>query len=433
MASLAVLSAVIVLIIGFPIWIVFSVGGLIILLFSSAQALSTFPQAFFQAMESYSLLAVPFFLLAGQLMARSGASSALYQWMDKMVGHLPGGLAMAAVFSCMFFGTISGSTLATMAAIGSMAIPTMLEKGYDKKMSVALLAASGGLGNLIPPSIGCVLFGSLTGAPIEKLFVAGIVPGITLAFFLVITVGLICRIKGYGIKPPASWKDRWESTLKALPALSVPVVVLGGIYGGMMTPVEAAGVACVWSLPVAAIYKSLSWKQIWEALSRAITTSTMIYFILGGCVFFVHMLTYVEVPQKLINFITAANLSQNMLLLLMFLLLFFLGMIMEPVPILFLVVPLTASVVLQSGIHYMTFNFLMIATGSIGFCTPPVAMALFVMSEMFHVRIETLARAIVPFLIVLVIHCLFFIFFPKLILWLPELIWGEAIYLPLST
>jgi len=419
-------------IVGFPIWMAFVIGGLFLLVFWQGQALIFFPHIFFQGLGSYSLLALPFFLLSGQMMITGGASKALFRWIESFVGHIPGGLAVAAVVACMFFGTISGSTLATMAAIGSMAIPAMLEKGYEKKYCLGLLAASGCLGNLIPPSIHCILYSSLTGAPIDILFFAGFFPGIILTIMLSVAAVLVFRWKKVQILPAATWGERWKSTLNALPALSIPVVILGGIYSGIMTPVEAAAVSVFMTVPVSVFYKSFNLQNTLEAMKKAMTTTAMIYFILGGTTIFVNVLVYAEVPQKLIYLVEKYQLSMNELLLIMLGVLMVLDVFLEPVPMLFLVVPLTSKVIFTSGIHWISFNFMLMQYGAVMFCTPPLAMALFVMAQMFKARIEDVAKGVLPFLAILVIHLVLFVFSPEWLLWLPRLVFGSRVDLPVA-
>lgn len=417
---------------GFPIWLAFAAGGFFLLIFWQGQALISFPHIFFQGLDSYSLLALPFFLLSGQMMITGGASKALFRWIESFVGHIPGGLAIAAVVACMLFGTISGSTLATMAAIGSMAIPVMLEKGYDKKYCLGLLAVSGSLGNLIPPSISCILYSSLTGAPIDILFFAGLFPGVVLTLMLSIVAVIIFKWKKVTVLPPASWPERLRATIDALPALSIPVIILGGIYSGIMTPVEAAAASVFITIPVAIFYRSFSLRNTLEAMKKAMITTAMIYFILGGTTVFVHVLIFAEVPQHLIHLVESYKLTQNQLLLILLGILMVLDLVMEPVPMLFLVVPLTSKVIFGSGVHWITFNFMLMQFGAVMFCTPPLAMALFVMAQMFNARIEDVTKGVWPFLAVLFIHLLLFIFFPELLLWLPRLVFGSRVDLPIG-
>ena len=417
-------------VIGFPIWMAFTLGGLFLIVFWQGQALTAFPQIFFQGMESYSLLALPFFLLSGQMMITGGASRALFRWIESFIGHLPGGLAVAGIVACMFFGTISGSTVATALAISSMAIPIMWEKGYDKKYSLGLFAASGSLGNLIPPSITCILFASLTGAPVDILFFAGFFPGIILTIMLSVMAVVVFKWKKTPIVPAASWGERWRSTLYALPALGIPVVILGGIYSGMMTPVEAAAASVFVTIPVALIYKSFSFKNMVEAMKKAMITTSMIYFILGGTTVFVNILTYAEVPQKLITLVTEYQLTQTQLIIFMLVLLAILDVFMEPVPMLFLVVPITSKVIFSSGIHWITFNFMLLQYGAVMFCTPPLAMALFAIAQFFKTRIEDVAKGVLPFLAVLVIHLILFCLFPEWLMWLPRLVFGSRVDVP---
>jgi len=417
-------------VVGFPIWMAFAVGGLFLIVFWQGQVLTAFPQIFFQGMESYSLLALPFFFLSGQMMVTGGASKALFRWIESFVGQIPGGLAVAGVVACMLFGTISGSTVATALAISSMAIPIMWEKGYDKWYSLGLFAAAGSLGNLIPPSIHCILYSSLTGAPIDILFFAGFFPGIILTIMLSIMAVIIFKWKKTPTLPPSSWGERVRSTLYALPALIIPTFILGGIYSGMMTPVEAAAASVFISIPVAMIYRSFSWKNMLEAMKKAMFTTSMVYFILGGTAVFVNILTYAEIPQKLITLVTEYQLTQTQLILFMLILLAVLDVFMEPVPMLFLVVPITSKMIFTSGIHWLSFNFMLLQYSAVMFCTPPLAMALFALSQAFKVRIEDISKGVLPFLAVLVIHLLLFCFFPEWLMWLPRLVFGARVDIP---
>jgi C4-dicarboxylate transporter DctM subunit len=313
-----------------------------------------------------------------------------------------------------------------------MAIPVMLEKGYNKRYSLGLLAAAGCLGNLIPPSLACILFSSLTGAPIDILFFAGFFPGVILTILISGMAYFVFRLKKTPVLPPASWEERWKSTLYALPALSIPLVILGGIYSGIMTPVEAAAVSVFITIPVSVAYKSFNFKNMVEAMKKAIITNAMIYFILGGIAVFVHSLVYAEVPQKLISLVGQYQLSANQLLWLILGVLVILDLFLEPVPMLFLVVPLTSKMVFSAGIHWITFNFLLMQYSAVMFCTPPLAMALFVMAQMFKARIEDVSKGVLPFLVILVIHLLLFSFFPEWLLWLPRLVFGSRTDMPLA-
>jgi C4-dicarboxylate transporter, DctM subunit len=420
-------------VVGFPIWAAFGLGGLFLMVFWQGQQLLVYPHIFFQGMDSYSLLALPFFMLSGQMMISGGAAKALFRWLESFVGHFTGGLAVAAVIACMFFGTISGSTVATMAAISSICIPMMLEKKYDKNSSLGLLAASSSLGQLIPPSIIVIVYASLTGAPIDILFFSGFFPGFILTAMLCIAAVFMFRWKGGVVAiPRASWAVRWKSTLYALPAMTIPVIILGGIYSGLMTPVEAAAVSVFVCIPVAIVYKSFNRKMMWDAMKKAAITTSMIYFILGGTILFINVMTYAEVPQMLINLVQKVNMGPTMLLMVLTCVLILLDTMMEPMPMVLLVVPLTAKMVFASGIHWITFNFLLLQYSAIAFCTPPLALALFVQAQMFHTRVEDVAKGVWPYLIILFIHMLLFLCFPEWLLWLPRLVFGARVDMPLA-
>ena len=287
------------------------------------------------------------------------------------------------------------------------------------------LCASGSLGNLIPPSIYCIVFAMLTGAPIDILFLSGVFPGVVLTAMLSITAIIVFKWQKTPTLPKGSWAERGRSTIYALPALAIPGVILGGIYSGIMTPVEAAAVSIIICIPVSIIYKSFSLKSMWDAMKKAVITTSMIYFILGGTILFVNSLTYAEVPQALINVVQRFNLGPTTLLLAITGLLIILDFMMEPMPMMLLVIPIMGKLVFTTGIHWITFNFLLLQYSAVAFCTPPLAMALFVQSQMFNTKIEEVSRGVIPFLIVLFIHILIFIIFPELLLWLPRLVFGS--------
>ncbi|MCX5841733.1 MAG: TRAP transporter large permease [Deltaproteobacteria bacterium] len=254
MFTVGILLTIFCWVVGFPIWAAFGLGGIFLMVVWQGQPLLVYPHIFFQGMDSYSLLALPFFILSGQMMITGGAAKAIFRWIESFVGHFTGGLAVAAVIACMLFGTISGSTIATMAAISSICIPMMMEKKYDKNTSLGLLAASGSLGQLIPPSIIVIVFASLTGAPIDILFFAGFFPGFVLTAMLCIASVFAFRRKGGVVAlPRVSWAERGRATVYALPALIIPLTILGGIYSGIMTPVEAAAVSIFICIPVSII------------------------------------------------------------------------------------------------------------------------------------------------------------------------------------
>jgi len=408
---------------GIPIFAVFAVCGLIFLV-SQGQSMILMPLHFFQAMNVYSLISVAFFILAGNIMVRTHSSDPLFRAAAAWVGHFRGGLAIGAVVASMLFGAISASSLATMTAIGSFAVPSMTQAGYDPKKSMAYLCACGGLGNLIPPSLCCIVFAALTGAPVLVLFMAGIFPGLVITVMLSVQAMFIFKTR----REKATWKERWEATIRAIPPLLIPIFVLGSLYAGYATTVEVSILACVLALIIAAWYAPGEWKTAsWNALVDIAGITSFIFFIFAASSFFIDMFAFAQIPQKLVMFLTSGELGKNALMLLIMVSLFIAGAVMDVIPLLFFVVPLTYQAIIAADIHYITYNFMLMQTAAIGFCTPPFAIGIFTMAVLFKVPAQTLFKTIWPFILTLIVHAFLFIYWEDGLLWLPRLLFSDSI------
>lgn len=379
-------------------------------------------RSFFSFVNKYTLMAIPFFIYAGFLMERTGLISKLFRFADALVGWVPGGFAYATILSAVMFGAISGSSTAMAAAMGVIAYPEMVKRGYPKWMAAGVIATGGGIAILIPPSITLILYGVLTEESIVKLFLAGVAPGIMLALSdaaIVMTMAMI-------IKLPAnkfSWRELVDSSRAAIPALLMPVFVLGGLYGGVLTPTESGAGACAYAL----IYGFLSmkkdfYKQMLAATERAVNLTAILFFLLGGVGIFQFLLANQGWPQDIAAWVTGMGLSPLGFLAALLMVLLFLSMFLTGVAILVLVVPVIYPVSLALGIDPIHLGVLFALCIEMGAVIPPVGLNLFAVSGTTGVPVTTVMRGSFPFLITDGIVLILCVLFPILTLWLPNLV-----------
>ncbi len=378
-------------------------------------------RSFFSFVNKYTLMAIPFFIYAGFLMERTGLIIKLFRFADAMIGWVPGGFAYATILAAVMFGAISGSSTAMAAAMGVVAFPEMIKRGYPTWMAAGVIATGGGIAILIPPSITLILYGVLTDESIIKLFFAGIVPGLMLAFsdaIIVMTMALI-------IKLPAnqfSWTEFKSAGVAALPALLMPVFVLGGLYGGVMTPTEAGAGACAYAM----VYGFLSMKkdfypQMLAATSRAVNLTAILFFLLGGVGIFQFLLANQGWPQDIAEWVTGMGLSPLGFLALLMVVLLLLSMFLTGVAILVLIVPIIHPVSISLGIDPIHLGVLFALCIEMGAVIPPVGLNLFAVSGTTKVPVTTVMKGSFPFLCTdgcVLILCMLF---PILVLWLPSM------------
>ncbi len=416
-------SLSIFLLLGVPIAISLGFASLLGLLFSNMPTVYL-AQGSFIAVDSFPLMAVPFFILAGNLMETGGLSKRLVKVANVMMGSYTGGLATVTVLACAFFAAISGSGPATVAAIGTIMIPAMVNKGYSKDFASAVAASGGALGILIPPSIVMVVYGVVGSVSIGDLFIAGILPGIVISIIL-ITVGyFIAKKNGYsGSGEKFTFQEFFRALKDAFWALLAPVIILGGIYGGIFTPTEAAVVAVVYGFIIGAfVYKELKFNQIYQALYKTAITVGSVMIIIGVATTFGRLLTMYQIPYKMAMFLS--NLSSNKYVILMFINLFllFIGMFMETLATIIILTPLLLPVVTNLGVDPIHFGILLVVNSEIGFLTPPLGVNLFVASGISKISLERITRAIIPFIIALLIGVTLLTFIPQISTFLPNLL-----------
>ncbi|WP_017756227.1 TRAP transporter large permease [Calidifontibacillus oryziterrae] len=412
---------VVLFIINVPIAVALGVSAAIIIIVQGDIPLLAVMQRMFNSVDSFPLLAVPFFILAGKLMETGGISKRLIHFAEVMVGRLKGGLGIVSIIACGFFAAISGSAAATTAAVGSILIPAMVKKGYDKNFSTAIQAAGGTVGIMIPPSVPLVLFGVAAGVSISDLFIAGIVPGLLVMGSLMILVYIISIMKGYGGGEKYGFKDFLIAFKDAIFALLMPVIILGGIYGGIFTPTEAAVVAVVYGLIIGLfVYKEIKWKDLGEIFNSSLVITSVIMFIMSCAAVFGYLLTREKVPVEMTELMLSITDNWIVALLIINVLLLIVGTFMETAAAIIILTPILAPIATALGIDLTHFGIIMIVNLAIGFITPPVGLNLFVASNIAGTKFESLVKAIIPFIIIMIIDVLIVSFIPSISLMLVD-------------
>ena len=385
--------------IGVPIGI--SLGlGVIGALWWSDESMMFFTQKLFNNFDSFPLLAIPFFLLSGDIMARGTLADTLLNFCRSMLGHRKAGMAYISIVTCLFYGALCGSAAATTAAVGATMIPAMEREGYPKSFSTAVNAASGSLGIIIPPSIPMILYGAFGGVSIADMFIAGIIPGCFIALMLMITAGFICQKNGYGnLLPKASAKERWASFREAKWALGVPIIILGGIYGGITTPTEAGVVAVVYSFIVEKfIRKSMTMAVFRKILVDSANTLGLIMLVLITANALGNIMMLANIEDALLQWVQSLTSSPYVLMAILLVILLILGMFVEVSAIILIFAPLLVPVVTSYGIDPVHFGIVFIVSMCLGGLTPPVGVNLFVGCSISGLSIAILTKAILPFI-----------------------------------
>ncbi len=397
-----------------------SVGSLI----QSGMPLIVVVQRMFTGGDSIALIAIPLFMLAGELMFRGGMSKRLVDFADTLLGHFPSGLAMVSILACMFFAAITGSAIAATAAIGGIMIPLMKERGYDYTFSAPLLACGGSIGPIIPPSIPLLVYGVLASVSVADLFVGGIVPGILMGLGLMIYSYIVGKKRGYlGREKRASLHEIIHSAGNALLALFMPLIILGGIMSGFFSPTEAAAVATAYALVVGIfVYHELDLKTIWEAFVNAAKSTGQILIIVALASLFSWVITVDQVPQTISAFLQANVHSKIVMLLIINIVLLIAGTFIDTTSAIVIFAPLFIPICQTLGIDLVHFGMIMAVNLTIGMCTPPLGVCLFVSSSIAKISLKDQMRDLLPMLAVLIIVLLMVTYIPGLTLWLPSLL-----------
>ncbi|HBV77016.1 MULTISPECIES: C4-dicarboxylate TRAP transporter large permease protein DctM [Vibrio] len=407
--------------IGVPIAISLGLSGTLSILFFSQDSIRSLVVKLFETSEHYTLLAIPFFLLSGAFMTSGGVAKRLIDFANSSVGHIRGGLAIAAVMACMLFAALSGSSPATVAAVGSIAIAGMVRSGYPKEFGAGIVCNAGTLGILIPPSIVMVVYAAATESSVGKLFMAGVIPGTLLGLSLMIAIYIIARKKNLPAMPRATLKEWLSSGRKAAWGLLLMVIILGGIYSGMFTPTEAAAVAAVYAGFIALfVYKDISFKECPSVLLEAAKLTVMLMFIIANAMLFAFVLTTEQIPQDIAAWIITLGLSPWMFLLLVNIILLLAGNFMEPSAIILILAPILFPIAIELGIDPIHFGIIMVVNMEIGLITPPVGLNLFVTSAVTGMPLNETIKAALPWLMILLAFLMVITYIPAVSLWLPN-------------
>jgi len=410
------------LFIGVPVFVTLGVPSLYELLVSPIP-LASLAHSLFDGVDNFPLLAIPNFVLAGAVMARAGITRDIIEVMRSIVGEAYGGLAIVTILSCMFFAAISGSGPGTVAAIGTLLIPAMKEDGYPKDFAAAVASSGGTLGILLPPSNPMIVYGVLASVSIGDLFLAGLLPGLLMGALLVGTTYLLSRRNGYKGKAHRFEMGVFLRTVyRSKFSLITPFIVLGGIYGGIFTPVEASIVAVVYALFVGAVIKrNIGFSGIWGALSEASTVCGGLVVIMGTAIFFGEFLALNMIPQRIAASLLSITDNATLMLLMICAILIVLGTFMETLSTVIILTPILLPLVKQLGIDPIHFGILLVVTSEIGFLTPPLGVNLFVACGISGLTIEEVSRRVIPFIATIIAGLLILLFFPQISLFLVSL------------
>jgi C4-dicarboxylate transporter, DctM subunit len=408
---------------GMPISISLGLTVLMFLFTMTTVPIESVGLKLFTGLDNFGIMAIPFFILAGTFLTRGGVARRMINFTTSLVSHWPGGLGLAGVASCALFAAISGSSVATVAAIGSILMPAMVDQGFPKRFGAGVISTSGALGILVPPSIILVLYGVSTNSSIGALFMAGIVPGLILAAMLAAVTWFIAWRNDYPRLPRASWKQRFTAFREAIWGLLLLVIVLGGIYGGIFTPTEAAATAAVYAFFITVfVYKDLKLAEVPKVLLNAASLSAMLLYIITNAVLFSFLMTSEQIPQAMAAWIVDRHFSLWMFLLIVNIILLMAGNVMDPSSILLIMAPILFPLATRIGIHPIHLGILMVVNMEVGLCHPPVGLNLYVGSGIAKMGISEMTIAVLPWLFAMLIFLLMITYIPQISLWLPHLL-----------
>ncbi len=410
---------------GMPIFLVLGTCAAI-LYFVSGQPLIGLAQNMIDQLNSTTLMSLPLFVMAAAFMRRGGVAQALVDFSAAWLGGIKGSLGLVAVVSCALFAAISGSSVATALAMGTILLPAMIERGYPRSFALGVLGASGTIGVVIPPSLALILYGIVTEQSVPRLFLAGILPGLLQAGAFFLWVLYYARRKNFPSETPLPLTDRLRVTWRALPAMLVPTVVLGGIYGGIVTVTEAAALSAVTALFVSVIvYRGFHWTRTLDVVAEALASAGVIMLIIATALVFGHWMTGSGIPAQLVKFVANMGLSTWEFLLATNIMLLIIGCFLEVVGTLLLVMPILAPALVPLGIDPVHFGIIFTHNMEVGLVHPPVGLNLYVLSTISDAPIGEVIRGILPFLVLLLIVLGLITYVPVMTLWLPDLVFGH--------
>ena len=412
------------MLIGVPVAVSLGASTVLTMLLFTDLDIAAMPQLIFDGINKFALMAIPMFILAGNLLSKGGSARRIIDFAKSMVGHLPGGLPMSAIFACVIFAAVSGSSPATVVAIGSIMFVAIKEAGYPKEYAVGGITTAGSLGILIPPSVVMIVYGVTSDTSIAKLFMAGVVPGLMLGGMMILQTYIGAKKLGFKASVPEPWSERIKKFGKAFWALLIVVVVIGGIYGGIFTPTEAAAASTIYALIISLfVYKDIKFKDLWDICLESAITTAMIFFIIANAFVSAYLLTSENFPQTIADSILAANIGKIGFLIIVNILLFIMGQFMEPSSVVMIMVPLLLPIATALGVDPVHFGILLIVNMEIGMITPPVGLNLFVASGLTGMNLKDVIVSCLPWTLTLFIGLILVTYIPEISLWLPNLMY----------
>lgn len=406
---------------GMPVAVALGLSSITSILLFANDSLASLVLKMYETSEHFTLMAIPFFILAGAFMTTGGVARRMIRFANACVGHLHGGLAIASVLACVLFAAVSGSSPATVVAVGSIVIAGMVRAGYSESFAAGVVCNAGTLGILIPPSIVLVVYGAATETSVGRLFMAGVVPGVGLGLMLMVAIYIIARIKDMPRQPRASLREVVVAGRDSIWGLLLVVIILGGIYGGIFTPTEAAAVSAVYAFLIAVfVYRDISFNHVPEVLIDAAKITVMLMFIIANAMLFAHVLTTERIPQLIAEQIVAMDMAPWQFLIVVNILLLIAGAFMEPTAIILILAPILFPIAMQLGIDPVHLGVLIVVNMEIGMITPPIGLNLFVTTGITNLTLGQVIRAATPWLSLLLIYLILITYIPAISLWLPN-------------
>jgi len=429
--SIAVLFVVLfgLLLVGVPVAVSLGISSLVCMLLFTNHDIRGIPEIFISAFKP-TLMAIPMFILAGSLLSKGSSAIRIVDFAKSLVGHWPGGLPMSSILACIIFAAVSGSSPATVVAIGSVMFAAIKEAGYPKSYAIGAITTAGSLGILIPPSVVMIVYGvtasglsDLNGkeisVSIEALFKAGIIPGLMIGAMMMIYAYFGAKRLGYKKLTPEPFSVRFKQFFRAFWALLIIIVVIGGIYGGVFTATEAAGIAVVYAFIISVfVYRDLKLKDLYAVCLDAAITTAMIFLIIGCAVVFAHFLTSERIPHMIAEFLIEKHMSWWMFLIVVNVILFVMGQFMEPSSVVMIMTPLLLPIAVSLGIDPIHFGIIMVVNMEIGMITPPVGLNLFVASSLTGENLKDVVISVIPWLFVMLVGLILVTYIPQISLWL---------------
>ncbi len=412
---------VILLLLGFPIFIILLATAAIVLWFFAPVPQTALHINMFGSVDKFALMAVPFFIFAGEIMGHGGISKRIVAWVMSIIGHVRGSLALTTVGTCTVFGAISGSSPATVAAVGRLLYSPLRDAGYNERFSSGLLASSGAIALVVPPSISMILYGASAEQSVALLFVAGVIPGILMALLMAVYIYAFAARQGISESSSFSMANFLSASKQGVWALGTPFIILGGIYAGIFSPTESAGVACVYAIFVTRfVYGDISWKGIWDVSVNSMYLTAQVLIIVAAAGVFSQLLTISGIPQQAVQSIQDMNLEPWMVLMVINIFLLLVGCVLDPGSAILVLTPLLAPIAMAMGVDLIHFGIIMTVNLAIGMFTPPFGLNIFVTQALFKVPLSSIYPGLVPFIIINIIALLLITYIPEISLFLTR-------------